>query len=170
MVKQLLVCFLVAIAVDFSSACNGYKMRLVKLENCAGPDQVIKFDTKATLSLTKKCDIILTGCGGTTGFKTAKFSYNIIKNGNPLLSGSVDACEELKKDTKGFATILKSFDIPSECPVEKMETCIDETKKMNIDEYKSFLGLMNGDIEVQLNGTHDTGKTCLKYVVHVSRH
>lgn len=44
------------------------------MENCGGADQVLKVDPNATVSLDKDCNIVITGCGETTGFKTAKVS------------------------------------------------------------------------------------------------
>lgn len=73
-----------------------------------------------------------------------------------MLSGTLDACEELKKDTHGFGNMLKTFGLPASCPVEKLRKCIDETQKLDISEYKSYLGLMNGDLEIQANMTHES--------------
>lgn len=47
----------------------------MKIENCGGDDQVLKVDDNATITLSKDCDIIITGCGETTGFTTA----NVLK-------------------------------------------------------------------------------------------
>lgn len=48
---------------------NGFKARLVKVENCGGT--VLTIDPNATLSLDSNCNVALVGCGQTTGFKTA---------------------------------------------------------------------------------------------------
>lgn len=44
----------------------------MKFENCVEPDPVIKFDPNPTITLSKKCELIMTGCGETKGFKEAK--------------------------------------------------------------------------------------------------
>lgn len=53
---------------------NGYKARVVKIENCGGDAQIIKVDPNMTMSLNQNCDIIVKGCGETKAFKTAKAS------------------------------------------------------------------------------------------------
>lgn len=42
----------------------------MKIENCGGDDQVVSVDKNVTFDLTKKCEIVVKGCGKTTGFKT----------------------------------------------------------------------------------------------------
>lgn len=56
----------------YSNFQNGYKARLVKMENCGGDDQVMKIDPNVTLSMNKACELILVGCAETTGFATAE--------------------------------------------------------------------------------------------------
>lgn len=40
------------------------------MENCGGESQILKIDPNVTVSLTKKCEIIIKGCGETKPFKT----------------------------------------------------------------------------------------------------
>lgn len=48
---------------------------MVKLENCGGAKQVIKVDPNITLSLNSNCELVVVGCGETTGFETATASF-----------------------------------------------------------------------------------------------
>lgn len=181
---------------------------MVKIENCGGDGQVLKVDPNATVTLDKECNIVITGCGETTGFKTAKVSsvinhiiwcewtviclllffcdwkvtYTILKNGNRITSGTTDVCAELAKDSKGIATALMSFGLPKSCPVEQVKLpftirlslsrifsnwhydsnefqlrqCADGTQKINIAKHKALLPLAVGNIDISIDGTHDT--------------
>ncbi|XP_055295197.1 uncharacterized protein LOC129564970 [Sitodiplosis mosellana] len=165
--KKLFVCFLLAIGVGLSSACNGYKARLVKMENCGGADQVLKIDPNVTVSLTKNCEIAVKGCAETTGFKTCTVKYTILKNGNRITSGNTDVCSELQKDSKGVATALMSFGLPKNCPVDKMRQCSDGSQKIDISKHKSLMPLAMGNIDISIDATHDTGKSCLHAVLNI---
>lgn len=43
----------------------------MKLENCAGDDQVLKVDPNVTLSLSSDCEFVIVGCAETSEFATA---------------------------------------------------------------------------------------------------
>lgn len=58
---------------------NGFKARLVKIENCGGDDQVLKIDPNVTLSLTSDCDVVIAGCAETSGFATATVTIVLLK-------------------------------------------------------------------------------------------
>lgn len=58
---------------------NGYKARLVKVENCGGDNQVIKLEPGATVELNKNCEIVIKGCAETLGFSTAKVGFKEAK-------------------------------------------------------------------------------------------
>lgn len=53
---------------------NGYKLTIKKIENCGGPDQIIKIDENTTAELTSDCKLILNGCVHTKEFKTVTVS------------------------------------------------------------------------------------------------
>lgn len=51
---------------------NGYKMRVMSVENCLGDEQVIQVDTNFTSDLSKDCILTTNGCITSLGFKQAK--------------------------------------------------------------------------------------------------
>lgn len=154
--------------------------------------------------LNKNCEIIIKGCGETTGFKTCNVSdvsrwkrlnnieniifeqvkYTILKNGNRITSGTTDVCAELANDSKGITTALMSFGLPKNCPVDavkisyifflfisflslfvlklrhfhwiQMRQCSDGSQKINISKHKTLLPLAVGNIDISIDGTHDT--------------
>lgn len=113
-------------------------------------------------------------------FKQAK--YTILKNGNRITSGSSDICKELASDSKGVASALMSFGMPKTCPVEKvsfplcfpyfiqtksfyqnesfhnvqLRKCVDGEQKIDFSKHKSLLPLAAGNIDISIDGTHDT--------------
>lgn len=44
------------------------------------------------------------------------------KDGNRILSGTIDACDQITKDKNGIADTLVKFGVPSTCPVEKVRS------------------------------------------------
>lgn len=54
---------------------NGYGIRLNKILNCGGADQVIRIDQNFTIHLNSKCELIAKGCVHSTGFSTAKVRH-----------------------------------------------------------------------------------------------
>ncbi|XP_031623474.1 uncharacterized protein LOC116340881 [Contarinia nasturtii] len=167
--KKIFVFLLITVTIDYSSACNGYKMTMIKLENTAGDDAVLKIDPDTTVSMTKDCEIVVKGCAETKDFNTATVKYTILKNGNRITSGSTDVCEELKKDTKGIATGLMSFGLPKSCPIKKMKQCADGSQKISIASHKNLLPLAAGTIDMTIDVTHDTGKSGMKCTLKISR-
>lgn len=182
---------------------NGYKARVVKIENCGGEKQVLKVDSNSTITLNKNCEVVIKGCGETTGFKTCNVSnvsggrgwtihyiilkqvkYTILKNGNRITSGTTDVCAELENDSKGITTALMSFGLPKNCPVDavkfsyifiqfisslflfvlklrhfhwiQMRQCSDGSQTINISKHKTLLPLAVGNIDISIDGTHDT--------------
>lgn len=47
-------------------------------------------------------------------------TYTVKKDGNRILSGTMDACDQITKDKNGIAETLVKFGMPSKCPVEKV--------------------------------------------------
>lgn len=53
---------------------NGYKLAIKKIENCGGPEQIIRISPNSTAELTNECKVILNGCGQTKAFQTGNVS------------------------------------------------------------------------------------------------
>lgn len=54
-------------------------------------------------------------------FRITQTKYTVLKNGNRITSGTTDICKELEGDSRGFATALMTFGIPTKCPVQQVE-------------------------------------------------
>lgn len=77
-VQTFWICFLIIIAkVQSGSACDGYTAELVKLENCGGGNPVVYIETNATAWLTENCEVVVNGCGWTTGFNSAAVRISV---------------------------------------------------------------------------------------------
>lgn len=46
--------------------------------------------------------------------------------------------------------------------------CLDD-KKIDISKYKTYLGLVKGKIEVDVDIKHDNGNTCIKAKAEISK-
>lgn len=69
------ICFLLIIATAHSSeACDGYTAEMVRLENCGGSNPVVYIEPNATVWLTENCELVVNGCGWTTGYSSAMVS------------------------------------------------------------------------------------------------
>lgn len=75
------ICFLLIVAkVHSSTACDGYTAELVRLENCGGNNPVVYIETNATAWLTENCEMVVNGCGWTTGFSSAEVNLYGARN------------------------------------------------------------------------------------------
>ncbi|XP_075149908.1 sporozoite-associated mosquito saliva protein 1-like [Haematobia irritans] len=165
--KTLLNLIIIAIVVDVAIACNGYKVKILKSENCVS-DPVIAADPEFTLKLNKKCELIPTGCIINKPFKTAAGKYKVAKDGIVVKEGKVDLCnvgKDLPDEVKGY---LKMFGVPSSCPVEETKLCGDD-KKIDINNFKALLGLARGTVVVDVTIDHDTGKSCMHIEAEVTK-
>ncbi|XP_052867087.1 uncharacterized protein LOC128273198 [Anopheles cruzii] len=146
-------------------ACNGgYKVRIKKIENCAGPDAVITADDNFTVVLTKDCDVKSRGCVRFKDFQTANAKYTLTKDGVQMMQGSIDLCNQAsrRKRTESIAEVLRTLGVPEQCPVEAGQICIEPTQAVNIKRFQQYLPLARGSIAVDVAVQHDSGKSCFK--------
>lgn len=146
-------------------ACNGgYKVRVKKIENCAGPDAVITADENFTVVLTKNCEIKSRGCVRFKDFKTGNAKYTITKDGVQVLQGSMDICDQASRPrrTEHIAELLRSLGVPEKCPISAGQICTEPTQVVNINRFKQYLPLARGAIGVDVAVQHDSGKSCFK--------
>lgn len=146
-------------------ACNGgYKVRVKKIENCAGPDAVITADENFTVVLTKNCEIKSRGCVTFKDFKTGNAKYTITKDGVQVLQGSMDICDQASRPrrTEHIAELLRSLGVPEKCPISAGQICTEPSQVVNINRFKQYLPLARGAIGVDVAVQHDSGKSCFK--------
>lgn len=55
----------------FFTQNGGYNVRIDKIENCGGPQQILTIDPNTTVEMTEKCEIMTIGCSTTSGFQKA---------------------------------------------------------------------------------------------------
>lgn len=145
--------------------CNGgYKIRVKKIENCAGPDAIITADENFTVVLTKNCEIKSRGCVRFKDFKTGNAKYTITKDGVQVLQGSTDICDQAARPrrTEHIAELLRSLGVPEKCPISAGQICTEPTQVVNINRFKQYLPLARGAIAVDVDVQHDSGKSCFK--------
>lgn len=54
----------------------------------------------------------------------AQVKYTILKNGNRVVSGNKEACEELNKGSKDAMNTLTMFGLPNKCPIQKVRNIL----------------------------------------------
>uniref|UniRef100_A0A182J109 MD-2-related lipid-recognition domain-containing protein n=1 Tax=Anopheles atroparvus TaxID=41427 RepID=A0A182J109_ANOAO len=158
----LLIC---AATLGVAFACNGgYKIRVKKIENCAGPDAVITADENFTVVLTKNCEIKSRGCVRFKDFKTANAKYTISKDGVQVLQGSMDICDQASRPgrTENIAELLQTLGVPDKCPISEGQICTEPSQVVNVNRFKQYLPLARGAIAVDVAVQHDSGKSCFK--------
>uniref|UniRef100_A0A182Q2K3 MD-2-related lipid-recognition domain-containing protein n=1 Tax=Anopheles farauti TaxID=69004 RepID=A0A182Q2K3_9DIPT len=146
-------------------ACNGgYKVRVKKIENCAGPEAIITADENFTVVLTKNCELKSRGCVRFKDFKTGNAKYTISKDGVQVLQGSEDICNQASRPrrTEQIAELMRSLGVPEKCPIEAGKICTDPSQVVNINRFKQYLPLARGSITVDVKVQHDSGKSCFK--------
>ncbi|XP_053692119.1 uncharacterized protein LOC128740585 [Sabethes cyaneus] len=155
-----------------ASACNGgYELIIHKIDNCAGSDQVITIDPKSSASLTKDCKVISKSTVKTVGFKSAKMTVLIRKNGLPVANEKIDLCESMEdsKNNKDAAEIMTMFGVPDKCPVEASEINTNENQAYSLEKYKDQLMMAEGKITVDSKILHDNGESCFKIDMEVKK-
>ncbi|CRL01429.1 CLUMA_CG014261, isoform A [Clunio marinus] len=159
----LLLCLTISSFLDYSLACQGYKLKVHYLRNCGDIEKnVIKIQENSTIKITKDCQIVPNSCAETAGFKTALVKYQVSRNNIPILKNQLDACEMVTKVTADMRNMMTLFGLPNKCPIEAMKKC-DEGKTADIDKFKKFISLaVGGPIKIELKIDHDNGKTCLE--------
>lgn len=67
-----------------------------------------------------------------------------MKNGNELMTGHPDICNELDHKNAEQKAKLEMFGFPTECPVGAEQKCMDGSKKMDISKFKNLLPMAAG--------------------------
>uniref|UniRef100_A0A182JQF8 Uncharacterized protein n=1 Tax=Anopheles christyi TaxID=43041 RepID=A0A182JQF8_9DIPT len=140
-------------------ACNGgYKIRVKKIENCAGTDAIITADENFTVVLTKNCEIKSRGCVQFKDFKTGNAKYTISKDGVQVMQGSTDICDQASRPrrTEHIAELLRSLGVPEKCPISAGQICTEPSQVVNINRFKQYLPLARGSIAVDVAVQHDS--------------
>ncbi|XP_058815147.1 uncharacterized protein LOC131678816 [Topomyia yanbarensis] len=166
------IAFLLLAIVGVAFACNGgYKLKVRKVQNCAGSDAVITASENYTVVLTKNCDIKSRGCVQFKSFKTAVAKYKIRKDGVQILQGNMNLCDTIKTGSRhaDVGPIMRTFKLPEKCPVEEGSLCTDPTQVVNIAPFAQFLTLVRGTIDVETEIQHDTGRSCFQVRFDVTK-
>lgn len=163
--------FLLIAVVGTTLACNGYKLKVRKVQNCGGPDAVITAFENNTAVLTKKCELKVRGCVQYSSFKTAVAKYTIKKDDQPMMEGRIDLCQELEANRKreNFAPIFQTFNLPEKCPVEAGTLCAEPSQVVDLEPFKQFLSLARGRIDVRTEIEHDEGTSCFRVVLDITK-
>ncbi|XP_023166104.1 uncharacterized protein LOC111596219 [Drosophila hydei] len=156
------VCFEAALA------CNGYKARIVKMENCAGDDGIIKVDEDFGVKLNKKCELVPTGCIINKAFNTAVVKYKVQKDGIVMNQGKLNLCSAADQASSDAKDMLKVFGAPSSCPVAEEKICAND-HTVDLTKYKAMLGMARGHLIIDSEITHDTGKSCFHAEVEITK-
>lgn len=135
---------------------SGLKLRMNKIENCGGDDQIITVDSNFTANLSPACVVTTNGCITSKGFTKAKVDFSILKNGVVMLSGNPDLCDALDKKSAEAKGKLALFGFPTECPIPEERRCLDGNKSVDVTKYKNFLNLAIGKMEIDAKIEHDT--------------
>ncbi|XP_066141091.1 uncharacterized protein [Euwallacea fornicatus] len=168
-----LILLTIVCCIRYSTACNGYSIKLLKYQNCI-EDSIIKLPEKnLTMVLDKDCNIYSSGCIELVkGFKTAKAKYVAKKPPLPVIEGELDFCkinEMLQAKSPELAAGLKMMGIPTTCPVEATKFCSGPENKFNITKYKNHIGMAAGTSELRVEIEHDTGKSCFEIQSSISK-
>ncbi|XP_053958293.1 uncharacterized protein LOC128863242 [Anastrepha ludens] len=166
--RKSLIALILAIAFEVAVACNGYKARIVKMENCAGPNAVITLDENFSVKLNKKCEIVPTGCVMNKAFGTANAKLKMQKDGIVLKEGNFDLCAAAEYVPNEAKDMLKLFGAPASCPVPEKKICANE-HRVDLSKYKAMLGMAKGNIVIDSDITHDTGKSCFHIEMEISK-
>ncbi|XP_055598277.1 uncharacterized protein LOC129747903 [Uranotaenia lowii] len=154
--------FLVTTFFGIVIACHGgYKVKIIKMENCAGPEAVVRIHDNLTAVLTRKCDFKAQSCLDHKPFAEAEAKYTIKIHGIPFIKGTVDLCQKVPRWSLA-APVVWAFNFNNKCPMGEGTLCTDPKRVFNISPFKQFLPLMVGKIEMQIDVKHDTGKSCIR--------
>ncbi|XP_019892053.2 uncharacterized protein LOC109612441 [Musca domestica] len=165
--KAVLSFLLFGMVLDVTLACNGYKVKVLKSENCID-DPVVAADPEFTLKLNKKCEFIPTGCVVNKAFKTAVAKYKVTKDGVVVKEGKGDVCSMAGQAPDNIKKYMEIFGAPTSCPVEAGKVCGNDNK-IDITPFKTLLSLARGVISIHSDITHDTGKSCINVEIEVTK-
>ncbi|XP_037928053.1 uncharacterized protein LOC119662494 [Teleopsis dalmanni] len=166
--KYLLNFLIVGIVADVAFACNGYKAKILKLENCAGPEGIITVDSDFSVKLNKKCELVPTGCIVNKAFNTAVSKFKITKDGVVIKEGKHDMCAMAEQAPNEAKDLLKLFGAPPNCPVPEEKICAND-HKVDLSKYKAMLSMAKGNIVIDSEVQHDTGKSCIHVELEITK-
>lgn len=137
------------------SSQNGYKAKLVKIENCAGDDAIMMVGDDFSLKLNKKCELVPSGCIINKPFNTAMAKFKVQKDGIVMKEGKVDLCAAFDQASTEAKNLMKLFGAPSACPVAEEKVCANE-HVVDFSKYKAMLGMARGHLIIDAEIKHDT--------------
>ncbi|XP_062142709.1 uncharacterized protein LOC133850598 [Drosophila sulfurigaster albostrigata] len=168
MLSKIVFLVISCVALDVALACNGYKAKIVKMENCAGDDGIITVEEGFGIKLNKKCEMVPTGCFNNKAFGTAVAKYKVHKDGIVMKEGKMDLCAAVDQASAEAKDILKLFGAPSKCPVAEEKVCSND-HKVDMSKYKSMLGMARGHLMIESEIKHDTGKSCFNVEIEITK-
>ncbi|XP_064541974.1 uncharacterized protein LOC135431022 [Drosophila montana] len=166
MLPNFVLLLLSCVAFDVALACNGYKAKIVKMENCAGEEGIIQVDEGFGVKLNKKCELVPTGCFSNKAFGTAVAKYKVQKDGIVMKEGKLDLCAAVDQVSAEAKDMLKVFGAPSSCPVAEEKICAND-HTVDLSKYKAMLGMARGHLIIDSEIKHDTGKSCFHAEVEI---
>lgn len=168
--KVAIILFMAVIGVTM--ACNGgYRIKVRKVQNCAGDDAVIVAQENYTAVLTKRCEIKSRGCVTYKAFKSGIVNYKVKKDGVQVLQGKMNLCDQINTGNRDptIGPMMRTLNLPDKCPVDAGTLCTDPTQVINIEQFKQFLPLARGSLEIDSDIQHDTGKSCFRLQIDVAK-
>ncbi|KAH8413543.1 hypothetical protein KR009_012236 [Drosophila setifemur] len=167
---QKVICFFLICCAAFeaASACNGYKAKLVKMENCAGEDAIMTVGEDFSIKLNKKCELVPSGCIMNKPFATAMAKFKVQKDGIVMKEGKMDICAAVDQASTEAKNILKLFGAPSACPVAEEKVCAND-HSVDLTKYKAMLGMARGHLIIDTEIKHDTGKSCFHAEIELTK-
>lgn len=154
-----------------TDACDGYQIKLHKLESCDGKGTLKLTNPKA--SFTKDCHLLISGCADlTASFSSCKLVYEVKKKGmiTPF-KGEKDVCETVEKFGKkpDVAQKMQQYKISKKCPMEKVKACSTKGEKIDISSLKDKLRLGAGQYSGTITAQCNSGTTCFKFEGELKR-
>lgn len=84
------------------------------------------------------------------------------------MQGTEDVCAVSSKAPGKAKALMKTLGVPDSCPVQEGQVCAGD-ESFDISQYKSMLGFAKGQIEAEISATHDTGNSCYKVILEISK-
>ncbi|CAH1104114.1 unnamed protein product [Psylliodes chrysocephalus] len=169
MIEVVKLFVVVIVTVKFTEACNGYHIKINRIETCI--DNSIIQPKNIAVNLDKDCNIVYGGClEFTKPVKTMMATYEISKAPLPLITGDLDMCQ-LAGTIKmpQLLQIVNGFGFPKKCPIAAKKFCATGNKSISIAKFKNQLSMAAGLTELKLNIDHDNGKSCVAVSLTVSK-
>ncbi|PNF14027.1 hypothetical protein B7P43_G03565 [Cryptotermes secundus] len=162
-----------AFCVLFTSteACDGYKIKVNKLQPCDNSGIIKLINPKIVLS--QDCFVSAVGCmENTKEFSSCKLAYDVKKRGMMIpIKGERDVCEELANASKNktVAENLAKNNIPTSCPFKKSKICAPEDQKLDVSSYKNKFRLAAGQYTGKITLDCNSGKSCFDFDLEFKR-